>query len=273
MSSNEGKKRIVMRIIQIIQASDPPGRFLSEERGSWTLMDQKSVFRKVGQALREHQGRPPKLFKEKKRWINEAGKETKESKKDTMEPRKAANERIEKVNSDNPPKVIRIAAPEGQTEDVNQNGKRSRNGRDNFFGNIQHAHKLPKIDHRDIHKPQTHQYQIGIVKEEVQMLRDQLTILAKRVAFLERQGDNNDTVNSFGSRLPQPSSTPVLQSDKTKLNGILPINSPGPSPMNKQSFRNKQSLHKFSQALASSIRGISPFDNVEDALYTILAEH
>merc|ERR1719469_923456 len=60
VSSNEEKKRIVMRIIQLIQASDPPGRFLSEDNGAWTLMDSKSVFRKVGQALREHQVRPPK---------------------------------------------------------------------------------------------------------------------------------------------------------------------------------------------------------------------
>jgi len=273
VSSNDEKKRIVMRIIQLIQASDPPGRFLSEDRGIWTLMDQKSVFRKVGQALREHQVRPPKDVNEQKKEANEATKDTNDKKGtiDANEPRKDANERIEKkLDGDKPPKVINVAAPDGHTEGINQNGKRRIQERDNFFCNIRHANKLPRIGQRDIHKSLTQQYQISVVKEEVQMLRNQLSLLTKRVALLERQSDNSDAVNSFGLRGQQPTPTRVLQSDKTKPNSIFPSNLPGPSYMTKQSFRTKPSLRRFSQALASSIRGISQFDNVEDALFTIL---
>lgn len=73
MSSNEDKKQIVASIVEIVQSSDPPGRFLVEFKGTWKAMDQKSIYRKVGQALREHQ-------------VRLAAKQVKDMNKDTNEP-------------------------------------------------------------------------------------------------------------------------------------------------------------------------------------------
>lgn len=259
VSSNEEKKRIVNRVINLIRASDPPGRFLSEDRGVWTFMDQKSVFRKVGQALREQT-------------------------KDTNEPKSIVNEPkkdVEKVNAykDKPPRIINITPPDEQTV-VHQNCKRRI--QDSYVCNIRNVHKLPKLSYRDIHESQTQQYHMSSVKDEVQMLKSQVAILTKRVAFLEKNDYYIDDINSFrvGTSLPnptqptppQPTPTRVLHSDITKPSSNFRRNSHGLSHVTKQSYRPKPSLRHFSQRLTSSIHGMSRFDEVEDTLVAILTK-
>jgi len=49
------KKKIISEIFEKIESRNPPGRFLMKEResGLWTIMDYKTILKKIGQALRE----------------------------------------------------------------------------------------------------------------------------------------------------------------------------------------------------------------------------
>jgi len=52
-SSDGEKKKIISHVIELVQDSyKPPGKFVTNEGGVWELMDQRSIDRKVGQALR-----------------------------------------------------------------------------------------------------------------------------------------------------------------------------------------------------------------------------
>jgi len=228
VSSNDEKKKIILRIIQLVQGSDPPGRFLCEEQGIWKLMDHHFVLRKVGQALREQQNRSR-----------------------------------DADNMDKPPRVIDIASNMGP---LNKNSKR---GRDDFFCDIRNAHKLPKIG-ENTHKAQTQQYQIGVVKEEMKLLREQILLLGKRVAFLEQNVkhfdgkkpiENNRNISDAAPRSPM--NTP----NSSNYRANIPS---GSTPSSNRSLLKKPSLRSFSQALASSIQGITRFDNAEDVLFAVL---
>jgi len=263
---------------------------LTEEQGIWKRMDDKSVFRKVGQALREQQVRQAKD-------VNEGSGET------TM---------------DKPSRIINIAPPvrqgpptgqgppAGQGPPVRQGpaaeqggvslNHNSKRGRDDFLCNIRNAHKLPKIGERDTHKAQTQQYQIGVVKDELGLLREQVLLLSKKVSVLENQNidprkaiekdPNLSRIIACPNLVPKVSYTSVDHSEITQRtpnskvslpHGYIPPPPPGnfspdAAQSGTESFREKPSLRVFSQNLALSMRGISKLDNAEagDFLYAMI---
>lgn len=153
---------------------------------------------------------------------------------------------------------------------------------------MQHTHKLPRMGERDIHKDQVQQYQIGVLKEEMVLLRKQISLLSKKVAFLEK--NNYDSKKTVGNdrNLSCAASQSTLPKNIPKRSGVRPecINpTPNPSscqrhvslgskPIVQKPYFGQPSLRSFSHALASSFRGISRFDNAEaeDALFAILTE-
>jgi len=270
VSSNDEKKRIVLRIIQLVQASTPSGRFLTEHLGIWKLMDDKSVFRKVGQALREQQNnKPPSVI--------------------NIEP--PAGQEGESLN-DNSKRRIDEVNPV-----MNNNSNQTIV---DFTCDIRNAHKLPKIGEKDTHKAQTQQYQIGVVKEDISLLREHVAILSKRVTFLEKQHiekKKQRTINcnlshsvtkDLGSKVSynsvgQPEITQHTPNSKDSLilgcvsphpsgNSPNPTgnSSPGSTQHGTKSFIVKPSLHDFSKNLETSLKDITHLDNPEDFLFSLL---
>jgi len=257
VSSNDEKKKIVHHIIRLVQTGNPHRRFLCEDTGVWRLMDQKSILRKVGQALREQQAR----FKD----VEQTGQITR------------------KITIDKLPRVINIAPPADHRRVLLD--QKSKQGRDDFFCNILNAHTFPGIE-KHTHKTQTQQYQIGLVKKEVTLLREQVSVLSKRAAFLE-QNMNDEVKKSIekNRNLSYAATRSLLSPQKYPLNGqqsdskqsmlnltsyqgnISTNSTAGPN----KSLCKKTSLHDFSQALVSSIRGISKLNYAEDILFTLLA--
>lgn len=245
VSSNDEKKKIVYRIIQLVQASNPPGRFLTEDAGVWKPMDQRSIFRKVGQALREHQVR-----------LKEAD-----------------------LNRDKPPKVININAPAGQSGvSLNTNSKR---GIEEFPCDIRNAHKLPKMG-GNIHQDETQNYRVGMVREEMSLLKEQVLLLSKRVAFLEKNINDREKNSKQNDRNLSYAATRSLFSPRKKnLNGLERAHdstncigsvSTDSTQSSKKSLGKKASLLCFSQALTASVRGITKLDDAEDILFTLLTK-
>lgn len=283
VSSNDEKKRIVVIIIDLIQSSTPAGRFLTEDCGVWRLMDEKSVLRKVGQALREQK-------------VNKDNTET-------------------QVNGENsgdiPPNVINIASPAGEGEvslnkkidDWNKNSKKRMGTLS--LGDIRNDHKLPKIGEKDTHRAEIQQHQIRVVNKEVGRLREQVSLLSKRLSFFEahffeeKKTSANDVDLSYSVRpdlLTKDAESKVTfnsggQPEVTHYNynamssfpnGCVSPNPSGNSanPPGKSSLRSvqpgakyfltKPSLQDFSKKLESSIRDITNLDNPEDALFDLL---
>jgi len=176
-----------------------------------------------------------------------------------------------------PPRIINAAPNAGQMK-ISPNQIFKRRITHDFIPNTQIPNKIPRLGETDIHdthESHTHQYQIGAVKEEMALLQKQVSILRNRVAFLERQnhGSEKTIVNdrNFSYARPTPSPHIIPNSSAISTTSRVKI-SPGQTQSPKKYYRAKPSLHSFSQALTSSIRGISNLDNAEDALFDILTK-
>jgi len=118
------------------------------------------------------------------------------------------------------------------------------------------------------------------------LLRKEISLLWKRVAFLEKRiGDSKKMIANKNDRnwseAPSTPSSHIIPNSGIRPKSIEPSPnssncrgkfSPGQTQVAEKSFCAKPSLRSFSQALVSSIRGISKLDNAEDALFDILTK-
>lgn len=173
------------------------------------------------------------------------------------------------------------------------------------LGDIRNDHKLPKIGEKDTHRAEIQQHQIRVVNKEVGRLREQVSLLSKRLSFFEahffeeKKTSANDVDLSYSVRpdlLTKDAESKVTfnsggQPEVTHYNynamssfpnGCVSPNPSGNSanPPGKSSLRSvqpgakyfltKPSLQDFSKKLESSIRDITNLDNPEDALFDLL---
>jgi len=197
------------------------------------------------------------------------------------------------------PKIVEKRAHETHNNNSSRGiTNNSNQGIDEYNCDIRKTNKHPKMGEKGTCKTQTQQYRIGMMNDEISLLRKQVALLSKRVIFLEKQHSERKESNGTDynlslsvrpdllSKVMYSSENSVGQSEithhtpnsKSSLqHAYEPTtpprkSSPGLTQLGTKYVTIKPSLHDFSKNLETSLQDITYLDNPEDFLFDKLTK-